>query len=241
MNAYWFWGNIRLEVLRIIFCYISYTFSPFSQMFFEDQIVDGGAGIVSVVQHILFGLGFVHSLIVIYLGYHVHVHGDRILANVDALIFSDFDLLVPWMGSDPLDRKSLIWVCEENLSYQVLAAVTYEVWDRVLGIQYLLVQLVGFGVLEWQISANHCVYDDSTTPHVGGQPIVLLASHHLWGSVAWTSTGSLETLASLVGIAQAEVDDLDVVEIVHQQIFRFQISVANAKPMKIIHTGQYLM
>jgi hypothetical protein len=59
--------------------------------------------------------------------------------------------------------------------------------------------------------------------------MVVFASDHFRSSVAGAPAGCLERLARPVGVRQAEVHNLDVIVVVHQQVFRLQITVAYPK------------
>ena len=69
-------------------------------------------------------------------------------------------------------------------------------------------------ILKGKVTADHGIQNYSTRPDVCPKPMVSLSSDHFWGGIAWTSTGSLELLVLLVEVAEAEVDELDVVVVV---------------------------
>ena len=57
---------------------------------------------------------------------------------------------------------------------------------------------------------------------------------YFWSRIAWTTTGSFESLAGLVHIAEAKVNDLERPVEVNEQVFGFQISVADAQFMNMV-------
>ena len=71
--------------------------------------------------------------------------------------------------------------------------------------------------------------------------MVSLASDHFWSSIAWTAACSFQGLSVLVGVAEAEIDDLDVIVVVHEQVFWLQISVTDAQLVEILDARDYLM
>ena len=76
---------------------------------------------MSVVQNVLLGYQFLSLLDLVELRDHGGVDRNGILPDVYAHIFTDFDLLVPWVGSDTFDVQSVCRLSAENLPYQVLA------------------------------------------------------------------------------------------------------------------------
>lgn len=76
---------------------------------------------MSVVQNVLLGYRFLGFLNFIELSDHVGIDRDGILSYVYADVFTDIDLLVPWVGPDPFDVQSVCRLGAKNLPYQVLA------------------------------------------------------------------------------------------------------------------------
>ena len=187
---------------------------------------------MAVVDHVLLGLLFVQvlltCLVVVDFGNHVHVDWDWVLANVDSVVFTNFDLLIPGVGTDSVNRESLLWVGAEDFSDQVLARLTHKVGYLVFSIQDFVIQLIRLGVFKREETANHSIDDDSTAPHIRRQAIILLASNHFRSCIAGTTTGRLQKLTWLVCVTQAKINNLDIIEVVHQKILRLQIPMANA-------------
>ena len=71
--------------------------------------------------------------------------------------------------------------------------------------------------------------------------MVLLTGNHFWSSVARASTGSLESLTWSVCIRKSEIDNLDIIIVIHQKIFRLQVSVADAQLVHILNTRNDLV
>lgn len=69
----------------------------------------------------------------------------------------------------------------------------------------------GVVVFEWQIAAHHGEQDDPATPDIDFKPMVLFAGDHLGCGVAGRPTGSLQHFVFLVGVAEAEVDNLEAI------------------------------
>ena len=237
--------RLWFEIIRVVFGDISNALTSLSQVLLQYQVVYSRYRVVTVVYNVLFGLlvftGLVTRFVVVDFTNDLHIYWYRVLTNVDAMILFNLGLLIPRVTSDSLDIKPFLWVCAQNLPYQVLTRITDKFWDLILSIENLMVKFVGLGVLERQEATNHCIYDNSTTPHISRETIIFLTGNHLWGCIARTSTGSLEQLPWLVSITETKINNLDVIEVVHQQVFRFQISMADAELMKVVHSRQDLM
>ena len=193
---------------------------------------------MAVVDHVPLGLLLVKVLLACLMladfGNDVHVNRDGILANVDSQILSNFHLLVPRMGTDALDGQSLLWVSAKNFPDQVLASIAHKLRYLVLSIQDLVIQLIGLRVFERKETTYHSIDDNSTAPHIRRQAIVLLASHHFWSCIARTATCGLQKLTWFIRVTQTKINNLDVIEVIHQKILRLQIPVANAQLVQIV-------
>lgn len=64
--------------------------------------------------------------------------------------------------------------------------------------------------------------------------MVVLSGDHLGRSVAGTAASCLQSLALPVGIRKTEVDDFDVVVVVHEQVLGLQITMANAQFVQVL-------
>ena len=96
----------------------------------------------------LLGYGLVRFLDLIELSDHGSIDRDGILSYVYAHIFTDLDLLVPWVGPDPFDIQSVCRLGAKDLPYQVLTGVGDELWNLIFSIENLLIELIGLGVFE---------------------------------------------------------------------------------------------
>ena len=83
-----------------------------------------------------------------------------------------------------------------------------EASEFVFGVQDLLVQALSVGVFKGQVSANHGVEDNSSTPEVSFLTIILKAFDQFRRSIAWRSASSGKLLILSVRVAQPEVDHL---------------------------------
>ena len=72
--------------------------------------------------------------------------------------------------------------------------------------------------------------------------MIALASDHFRRGITRASTGCLQSvLLLLVGIAQAEVHDLDVHVFVEQKVLGLQIAVTHLNLVQVFNTGENLM
>ena len=151
------------------------------------------------------------------------------------------DLGVPVVRANVSDRDTLCRVGIQNLFHEVFQVDWKWWWYRVITSQNLLIQFVGIWILEGKVSTCHSVENDAAGPDIRSEAVVLLAGNHLRGSIARTATSCLKESIICVGIWKAEIDDLDVLAFVEQKIFRFQISMADATAMNVLHTADHLL
>ena len=89
-------------------------------------------------------------------------------------------------------------------------------------------------VLKWQIATDKSKQDYSTTPNIHQTAVITFTNDHLRSSIARRSAGSFQFLMLLIRIAQAEINDFELIVIIKQKIFQFQI------PMWYFHISQIL-
>ena len=89
------------------------------------------------------------------------------------------------------------------------------------------------------MATDHGVENNATTPQVTLEPRVSLASDHLGRCVTRRTTGCLQEplLLKVVHIGQAEIDYFNVLVFVEQQVLRLKISVADARPVDVVHAA----
>ena len=106
----------------------------------------------------------------------------------------------------------------------------------------LLVEVGGLWVLEGQEAADHGVEHDSTAPDVALQAEVLLAGDHLGGGIAGRAASCLQqAIRWLVEVAESEVDDFQRLVEVEEQVFRLQITMADAALVDVLNTRDELL
>lgn len=134
-------------------------------------------------------------------------------------------------------RDSLVRVSRQEPFNQVFAFWTDHILrNSVLSIHDLLVKHTCFRIFKGQVPTDHGIKDHTTTPDISVQPLVFLACDHLRSCVTGTSASCFEELVRFVSVTEAEVYYLYVVVVVHQEVFRLQIAMADAKFMKVLDT-----
>mmetsp|Transcript_20841 Transcript_20841/g.32150 ORF Transcript_20841/g.32150 Transcript_20841/m.32150 type:complete len:218 (-) Transcript_20841:533-1186(-) len=133
----------------------------------------------------------------------------RLLAVKDLRLFKILNK--PRVASYLLERESLLGVRIQNLLDEVLAGLGNVAGERILAVQYFLVELVRVRVFEGQVPTEHRVEDHSARPDINLEPVVLLTGDHFRRCIARTATSRDQGIARLIHIRQAEVDDLQVV------------------------------
>ena len=79
-------------------------------MLLQNEVVDGGDGVVAIICNVFNCLLLFTGLIIVYLANHFHVHWDGVLANVYSLVLSHFGLLVPRVIANFCNRQSLFGI-----------------------------------------------------------------------------------------------------------------------------------
>jgi len=57
--------------------------------------------------------------------------------------------------------------------------------------------------------------------------MITLSGNHFRSRIAWTPASCLKGLPMLIGVAEAKIDYFNIIVIIHEQILRLQISVAD--------------
>lgn len=167
---------------------------------------------------------------------HRWLNRNFVLTNNEALRFVHRRVrtFVPLVLLDLLRGQTLLRICFHHLAQHVLALSRQVFGHLELSRQNLLVKLAGIFVFKRQKAREHRKQDHSRGPHINATPVVQLALDHLGSGVAWRSTSSLESLSLLVGVGQAKVNQLQILLVVEQEIFRLQISVHNAQLVQVL-------
>ena len=70
--------------------------------------------------------------------------------------------------------------------------------------------------------------------------MVVLSCDHLWRGIARATTRRLQCLTWFIRIGEAEIDDFDVIIVIHEEVFRLQITMTDAKLMQVLDSGDQL-
>ena len=141
-------------------------------------------------------------------------HWDAVLTHYYPIHLHAPALTVPVVRPYVLYAKPLGWVGLEYFLHDIFVEGRYETGDLVVAGKDLFVKLVRVGVFKGKVAAGHGVEDDAARPDVTSESVVALASYHFGCCVAWRAACRLEGLSLAVGVAEAKVDDLDVVALV---------------------------
>jgi len=88
-------------------------------------------------------------------------HGNPVFSNDDAIHLDRPDLSVPVVRSNILDRKPLIGLCLQNFLDKVFVVLGDKPRNQIVAGEDLFVKLVCIRIFERQITAGHCVQNDS--------------------------------------------------------------------------------
>ena len=104
-----------------------------------------------------------------------------------------------------------------------------------------MIQALRVLVLEWQVAAYQAVQNNACAPYVRLWPNVLQSLDQFRRGIARRAAGRHEFLIWLESIAQAKIDNFEVLLLVQQQILRFDISMGDAKLTQILNTRDKLL
>lgn len=140
----------------------------------------------------------------------------------------------PRMRQDLVDGVALGLVVGQDVRNQVFCLLGKGLVESVGAGEDLLVEGRGFGVFEGQVAAEHGEEDDPAGPDVDPEAIVLLALDHFGGGVAGGAAGGLEEFPLLVGVGESEVYYFDVLAVVEEYIFWFEVPVDHSNSVNIL-------
>lgn len=99
----------------------------------------------------------------------------------------------------------------------------------------LFIELLGCSFLKRKRAAYHSIEDDSQGPNVSNKSIVSLTCNHLRRRIARTSTSSREQPPIHHIIRQSKIYHLDVVIRIQKYVLRFEVTMRNVQPMKVLN------
>jgi len=106
-----------------------------------------------------------------------------------------------------------------------------------IAVEPLVMDVSWLSLSEWRVTSMHDEEDDSQGEEVSLLSRICFASVQLWGHVGLSAELGLEvalTVASSKRGCEPEVSDFYVVILVHQDIFRLQISVRDSIRVAIV-------
>lgn len=95
------------------------------------------------------------------------------------------------------------------------------------------VEVLFRSTVEREHPSKHDEEDYSERPYVCGETGIFFLLNDLWGHIGRGPTEYLEFLAIDLMDTESEVDNLDVVPIIHDQIFQLQVPVANVLRVQV--------
>lgn len=146
-----------------------------------------------------------------------------------------------WMLSYLINRYSLIWIKFENLRQQILHNHWHMLRFFIHSLFYLVINNLRTLVLEGKKSTYHRIKYNTTAPDISKKRIISLLNQHFRRSIARTTTGSKQFLCLLIEITQSEVNELDIILVIKQDIFRFNITVCDSNRMQILYSIDKLL
>ena len=150
------------------------------------------------------------------------------MTNNHAIQLVLLKLHVPRMVFYVLNFVALLRVDLHDMLHQVFGLFVDVARYQILARENLLVEFVSVRVFKGQVTDCHCIQDHSKGPNICVKSMVPLASDHFRRGITWTSTGGFQSvLFRLVGIAEAEVDNLNVHVLVQKKVLRLQVTMTH--------------
>lgn len=163
----------------------------------------------------------------------------------------------PWVANDVGNAEALVGVELEHASDQVLEFLGVEAFGLALRVGVSLPEEVGsvrgeqlvvvvllVGHAEGWVSRIEDEENDAKGKQVNDLTLVWLLGQNLRSHVAWRadlrSVGA-GAVATFKWASEAEVDDLNVIHLVEEDIFRFQVSVREALRVDVVDALQDLL
>ena len=161
---------------------------------------------------------------------------DQPLALADGLVG-----LVPGVLLDLGGGEALVGVGLEDLVDQVDALRGKALGHLELAAQDFLVQLRSGLVFKRQIAGHHGEKDDAARPDIDPRTVVLQPVDHLRCCVAGRATGRFQHLTLLVGVAEAEIDQSNILLMVEEQVLRLEVPVNDAQLVEVLDAADDLL
>ena len=118
------------------------------------------------------------------------------------------------MASDVLYFVPFLRVSAQDAFKKISSVFGDELGYLEVSPKNLLVEVSCVRILKGEVPTDEGEHYHSTAPNIDIRAMVLLPSNHFRCGIAGTTTGCLECLSCLVGVAQAEVHNLDVLVLV---------------------------
>lgn len=141
----------------------------------------------------------------------------------------------PWVAHDGVKVSTTGWIWDQHQSQQIPGLGGDEVGEgqgRVdnVSVQEVDVVSVGIGwvIVEWEISSQHGIEDNTATPDVdSGANVHAFANHKLWRGVAGAATGGLHQIVSLVleAVGKSKICDNNVSMTVKEKVLEFEVTM----------------
>ena len=172
-----------------------------------------------------------HGMLLLEIVLHQHIQdlvidGDLRKPNENASSnLHHLNLVEPRMLPDISDLEPLLRIRIQNILHQLPRVRSHKLWNRIISIQDLLIQICRVWVLERKVPTDEGEQYDSTAPNVHIGSVVPFSGYHFRGRITRRTAGCLQSLPCFVGVREAEVYYLNVLSVVKQQIFGLQVSI----------------
>jgi len=101
------------------------------------------------------------------LGEHGVVDGDSCESDKNAThCFLNFHQVEPWMAFNLRHLEPLLRFCVQNRCYHLPTLSPDELWDMVVAIEDLLIEITCVWIFKWQVTANQCEKYNTTAPNI---------------------------------------------------------------------------
>ena len=111
----------------------------------------------------------------------------------------------------------------------------------IVGSANLVIELFVGGASIRKLSRQNSEEENSESPDVGRWTTIFSFTDNLGCHIRWSTTEYLDLLIVWDTSREPEIDDLDVIIVVQQQIFKLDVSVGDASRMTVFQSLQNLL
>lgn len=208
---------------------------------FEEHVVNGGWWIEFVSFQFKFQLLCTNLILLSSFLKDAVINYDILFPNKCPNFLERLNKIIPRVTSNVLNSVTLLWIDDENFTDKVSEVIWKVGGHRILRCLNLLIQLRCVLILERKVASYHRKQDNSATPYICHEPLILLTFDHFRSCIARASARCFKKLAFFVEISKSEVYNLDIVVVIKEYVFGFEVPVDYADLVDVFNAWNNLL